>query len=243
MLYLTKEKDMKKLFVSLILTASVIQGCSDLGNKTTPSSEIKKETSLYIVDKSDVLQSGELIKDLPKEKIDDKEKTGLLLMREEEKLAKDVYITLYKKWNQRIFNNISLSEQTHMDAVAELLERYSIEDPVKDNDIGVFNSEDLQNLYNVLVELGNKSLVDALKVGATIEDLDIKDLDELLETTDNSDIKVVYENLIKGSRNHLRSFVSFIESQNETYTPKYITTEKYQNIISSKQEKGIIGIK
>ena len=54
--------------------------------------------------------------------------------------------------------------------------------------------------------------MDALIVGATVEDLDIKDLIDLLNKTDNPDIILVYNNLNKGSRNHLRAFIAQIES-------------------------------
>lgn len=163
---------------------------------------------------------------------------GLLLMREEEKLARDVYLTLGKKWNLPIFSNIARSEQTHMDMVKDLLDKYNIPDPVKDNSIGVFSNKKLDVLYNQLVEKGNKSLLDALLVGATVEDLDIKDLQDLLEDTQLADISFVYENLMRGSRNHLRAYVRQIEQRGGKYTPKYISRVYYQKVIDSSQEKG-----
>lgn len=41
----------------------------------------------------------------------------LLYMREEEKLARDVYITLYEKWGIPVFNNISNRESDHNDLI------------------------------------------------------------------------------------------------------------------------------
>ena len=70
----------------------------------------------------------------------DSEKYWLTYMREEEKLARDVYIFLYDKWGSQIFNNISVSEQTHMDAIKTLLDRYGIPDPVADKGPGVFTT-------------------------------------------------------------------------------------------------------
>ncbi len=81
------------------------------------------------------------------------------------------------------------------------------------NSIGAFNSTTIKELYTSLVNTGSKSLINALTVGATIEDLDIKDLEELLTTTDNEDIKIIYNNLIKGSKNHLRAFISQLRAQ------------------------------
>ena len=57
------------------------------------------------------------------------EAEGILYMREEEKLARDVYLTLHEKWEMPIFQNISSSEQTHTDAVKTLIDRYELDDP------------------------------------------------------------------------------------------------------------------
>lgn len=159
-------------------------------------------------------------------------------MREEEKLARDVYITLYKKWGVNIFTNISASEQTHMESVRLLLTKYNLTDPVGSNPVGVFNNVTLQTLYNQLVALGNTSLPDAYKAGATIEDLDIFDLTNALTGIDNHDIRLVYDNLTKGSRNHMRSFYKNILNVGSTYTPQYITQAEFDAIINSPMETG-----
>ncbi len=155
------------------------------------------------------------ITSLPTEPLNSAELTSLSFMREEEKLARDVYITLYNKWGVTIFTNISNSEQTHMDAILMLLSKYSLTDPVSNNAVGVFNNVTLQNLYNQLVAQGNISVLDAYKVGATIEDLDIFDLKNALLNNDNQDIKLVYDMLTKGSRNHIRSFYYIKKYSNE----------------------------
>jgi len=134
------------------------------------------------------------------------EKDGLIYMRLEEKLARDVYLTLGKIYNQKMFVNIPESEQRHMDAVKALLDKYEIPDPVSDNDIGSFANADFKKLYDELVTKGQKSFNDAMLVGKEIEEMDIKDLVERIEQTDNPDIKAVYENLKQGSENHLRAF-------------------------------------
>ncbi len=191
------------------------------------------------VDKSDYVNVSNLIADMPKGTLTDEEVKSLVQMREEEKLARDVYLTLADKWNLPVFSNIAKSEQTHTDAIKALLDRYGIEDPVKDDAVGVFTSDKLQKLYNDLVEEGSKSLMDALKVGATVEDLDIKDLEEFLKIVEgNDDIKIVYQNLMKGSRNHLRAFVRDIDREGGTYTPQFISKEEFEKIISSDWERG-----
>ncbi len=181
-----------------------------------------------------------LIADIPKSDLNGEEKSGLILMREEEKLARDVYVTLGDKWGLPIFTNISRSEQVHSDAVKILLDRYDIEDPIKDNATGVFTSLHLAELYNTLVKQGSRSLMDALLVGATIEDLDIKDLNELTARTDNEDIIVTYKNLNKGSRNHMRAFSRQISNRGGSYTPQYISKEEYETFLNSPHERGAI---
>ncbi|MEN6378311.1 MAG: DUF2202 domain-containing protein [Methanofastidiosum sp.] len=167
----------------------------------------------------------------------DSEKEDLLYMREEEKLARDVYIKLYEKWNVPIFNNISNSEQTHTDSINFLIVRYGLNDPFV-NEIGKFTNEELQSLYDSLMEKGNNSLEDALAVGATVEEVDIIDLEEAISNTDKADIKTVYENLMKGSRNHLRSFVSNMKSRGYSYTPQYLSQEEFDLIVNSQIERG-----
>ena len=168
------------------------------------------------------------------------EQAGLLYMREEEKLAHDVYVTLGEKWNVPVFQNIPQSEQTHMDAVKLLLGRYGLSDPATDKAIGVFTDAPLQGLYNDLVEQGSQSLAAALTVGATIEDLDIVDLQTRLAQTDKADIQLVYENLLKGSRNHLRAFTRTLTRQaGASYTPQYLSQKAFTEIVNTPMERGI----
>lgn len=175
---------------------------------------------------------------LPKQSLSQEEISDLFHMREEEKLARDVYLTLYNKWKLPIFRNISKSESWHMHMIKLLLEKYGLKDPVISDEIGLFKNQHLQALYNELVSQGSRSLIDALKVGVTIEDLDIKDLEEAINRTDNKDIKVVYQNLEKGSRNHLRAFIRVLKRYGGSYTPKYISQSYFEEIINSGIERG-----
>ena len=164
--------------------------------------------------------------------LNDAEKEALIFMREEEKLAHDVYVVMYELWGMRIFQNISGSEQSHTEAVKSLLDGYGVPDPAV-AEIGVFSNPDLQVLYNDLVTKGSQSLTDALLVGAAIEEIDILDLEERLAQTDNADIQHVFENLLKGSGNHLRAFTSsFMTQTGETYQPQYMSIMTYQAIVA-----------
>ena len=161
------------------------------------------------------------------------EKAGLIFMREEEKLARDVYITLGNQWNFQTFTNIAPSEQNHMDAVGTLLARYGIADPAAGKGIGQFTNPKLQALYNQLVQQGSVSLGEALKVGALIEETDIEDLLHELTLVRHNDIKQVYTQLEQGSENHLRAFVRSLAAQTgEVYQPQVLDQATYDAIIS-----------
>nr|WP_209476629.1 DUF2202 domain-containing protein [Thermococcus stetteri] len=177
------------------------------------------------------VKGEEDVSTLPVENLSPDEIEAILYMREEEKLARDVYLTLYKETGLTVFRNIEKSEETHMDMVLSLIEKYNLTDPVEGLEIGEFASPEMENLYNELVERGKTSELEALKVGAYIEELDIKDLDEWLEKVDNQDIRVVFENLRKGSKNHLRAFVNNIEKNGEEYRPAILSEEEYSEIV------------
>ena len=140
--------------------------------------------------------------------LSEKEKEALLFMREEEKLARDVYLALKEKWGLAVFSNIAESEQQHMDKVLYLLGKYELQDPALGP--GYFTDEVLQDLYEELMAKGVLSLIDALEVGVTIEVTDIEDIENYLELTDNNDIIQIFTNLLNGSENHLEAYNSHL---------------------------------
>lgn len=136
------------------------------------------------------------------------EAADLQHMREEEKLARDVYTVMDTKYGAsvRVFKNIATSESRHTLAVKRLLTTYNVADPVAADIPGVFTDPGLQQLYDSLVARGSTSLTAALQVGVAIEELDIGDLQECIARTTHTDVKRVYTNLLNGSGNHLRAF-------------------------------------
>ncbi len=144
--------------------------------------------------------------------ISPEEIAGLIHMRIEEKLARDVYTTFGNQYNYKAFLNIKLSEQNHMNAVKRMLDKYSIPDPIVSDEVGVFPDPVFQDLYNQFIAQGNVSLLEALTVGKTIEEIDIADLEAQLLIVDNPDIVRVYTNLKAGSENHLAAFIKCINA-------------------------------
>ena len=155
---------------------------------------------------------------------------SLLYMIEEEKLAFDVYTQMSSIYNQNPFNNIKSSEQTHINSIATILADNGV--TYTSLPAGSFNNPTLQNLYNQLVAQGQISLVEALKVGMTIEDVDIYDLEELKTQTQNPTIIATYDWLICGSKNHMRAFKNKLIMNGGTYTPQFITVAEYNAIIA-----------
>ncbi len=170
--------------------------------------------------------------------LDATETENLVYMREEEKLARDVYITLYQTWSLPVFDNIAASEETHTTSVEDMLEKYRVPDPVVDDTVGVFVDPYLASLYTTLVAQGSASSQAALYVGAAIEEIDMIDLQEAIDATDNDDIKQLYENLMSGSRNHLRAYVGQIENLGIVYEAQYLTQEEVDAIIDAPVERG-----
>jgi len=169
--------------------------------------------------------------------ISDEELNLLLEMKEEEKLAHDVYSALYENWGSRIFSNISLAEERHVNAIIRLLQYYGSADTLI-GETGVFAIDKFQTLYNDLVATGSVSLEEAFKTGVLIEEMDIKDLTEALKAVSNDNIILVFENLLKASRNHLRAFSREITKLGITYVPTYISQEDFNQFINSPMEYG-----
>jgi hypothetical protein len=161
------------------------------------------------------------------------EKEDLIFLREEEKLARDVYLTLYSKWGTPVFANIATSEQQHMDAILALLNTYKLPDPTVGKLVGEFVNEELQHLYDDLVAKGSQSALDALLVGGIIEETDIEDLVAAMETSRLANIDKTYSNLLNGSYNHLRAFASNISGlTGQPYVAQVVSQDTVDAILA-----------
>lgn len=160
---------------------------------------------------------------------------NLNFLLEEEKMARDVYLYLYDLYGVNIFNNISSSEQRHMDFVIEILDNYDLEYNYLDEH-GEFINQDIQTLYDQLTSKGDVSLLEAYLAGITIEDLDIFDLNNAIANTDKADLIEMYETLSCGSRNHMRAFYDKIKAEGSDYDPQYISSNLFSDIITGIHE-------
>lgn len=165
-------------------------------------------------------------------KLTDIETEGIKYIYEVEKVARDVYKHLYDKFGTPILNSVSQSEQQHMDIMKELIDKYKLDDPAKDNDYGEFDNSELQELYHDLIEQGTVSETAALSIAAMIEEFDIVDINKYIDQTNKKDIISAYEKLTKGSDNHLRLFVSNLKAKGVEYQPQYLSKEDFNQSVA-----------
>ena len=173
---------------------------------------------------------------LPLQVVDVVERADLEHMRQEEKLARDVYLALFQAHGTPAFANIADSEQSHMDLVAAMLVRYGIADPLPSDQPGVYRDQAFQDLYVMLVSFGRLSPLHAEVVGALVEDLDIVDLQHAIARTDNRDLATVWQNLARGSRNHLRSFDGLLGLRGFHWFGVFLTQAEVDAIVTAPRE-------
>ncbi|MDE8348095.1 MAG: DUF2202 domain-containing protein [Acidocella sp.] len=160
----------------------------------------------------------------------------LTAMREEEKVARDVYLRLFDRWGLRPFGKISGSEQSHMDMLLIMLDRHGLPDPVRRLDVGEFNSPQMQKLHDDLLARGLLSETEAVSTGLLIEELDIIDLRQAARRTSRPDLRLVYAKLEQGSRNHLRAFNRWLNGLAGHYDPVHLTRAEYDAIAKAEHE-------
>ena len=169
-----------------------------------------------------------------KRSITDDEMKSIKYMREKEKLGRDFYEQMTAKYDIKPFKSIAVTKQDNMDALKDLLDKFSIEDPVKSNDPGTYTSEKLTSMYKRLTEKAEISQTDALKSGAEIEELDIKTLDTYISKTTNTDIKDEFTKLQKAAESNLKMFVNNLSNKGVGYFPVHLTSEEFNKILSGK---------
>jgi hypothetical protein len=168
----------------------------------------------------------------------DRQSREWIFMLQEEKLARDVYSALYRKWNHRILWNIAGAESRHMNAITGLLGEAGIPDPLANLQEGQFSDDRFQEMYRTLVASGSESWSAALRVGLEIEEMDIADLRSVIQQTDSANARRVFENLQGGSENHLRAFAGQLKTVGGTYVATHLKQEEFDAIAHSRKHAG-----
>jgi hypothetical protein len=223
---------MREIFLAAVLVASALIGGAFAMPPADRGALLDENSATFF----DVVSIREAVAAMPEADLNESETEGILFMIEEEKLARDAYWTFDDQYSLPVFEKIAEAEETHMDSVKVLMEKYGLDDPILE--AGRFANPDLQALYDDLVERGSTSMEEALRVGAVIEETDIQDLKDRLVETDNEDIKMVYESLLRGSRNHLRAFANNLERRGIGYTPTILSQEEFDQIVGTQIERG-----
>jgi hypothetical protein len=234
---LNRRTALRRLGATLTATAlaATLLACGGGGGEGGPAMSVNGNG----VSSFDAPQLGATLSGYAMQPVSAAEAEGLAYMREEEQLAHAVYAASATRWTAvPLFANIAASESTHTAAVKTLLDRYSLSDPLAGLPATSFRTPAFTQLYEQLVAASALSLVQALQVGAQIEELDIHDIQVRLASVDNSDIQLVYDNLQRGSRNHLRAFMSQLRQLGGTYTPQYLSQAEFDAILAAPMESG-----
>jgi len=186
----------------------------------------------------DLVALDEWLRTVPNEPLSDAESAAILFAREEEKMDRDAFRIFDDQYALDAFTRMTESEQTHMSAVGLLIQKYGLTDPVTNDATGVFENQDILALYEDFIAQGDDSAAAALAAGAGMQELTIMDLADGLEVTDNRDVECVFENLQKGSRNHLRRLVRLLDNRNVDYVPTYLPQADFDAIVDSPMEQG-----
>jgi len=236
-------KTIKSLLITGLLSSIFLYtGCTSKDEIISTNESANDIDAIYktvLVASAEIDPDSTCFSSFPLQDLNEIEIKALSQMREEELLAQDIYLQLYEIYKYPVFKFIAKSEAWHTGVVKNLIDRYQLTDPAANHEIGIFNNPDIQILHDALLNKGKLSGTEALRVGATIEDVDIFDLQNLLSNgIDNQDIGSAFQNLMKGSRNHLRAFIRVLSYGGNTYTPQFITQEEFNLIISSPHEAG-----
>jgi len=177
------------------------------------------------------------------EVLDFNEQTHLVFTCEEEKLARDVYRVLNRRFPELgVFTDMEANKEHTRCALLDLMRKYRVSVPRVNDNVGVFSwgiyGRYFTEKYLVLTNQGSSSPLNALYVGAFMEELNILDINECPKVivdinnginevtacgrnyTRNPDVLRIYDSLLDESRKHLRLLVQEIERQ--------IGTGKYQ---------------
>jgi hypothetical protein len=216
-----------KLFLVLAIALIAFASCSENIGTEEEVAAIAAETDEKSVEVAALCGTCDFTGTLTEAEV-----TSLMLMREEEKFAREVYLAMNTLYNYRVFANIAKSENAHTSAVLYIMKGFGLTDP---SPVGAkeFSNPLFTDLYAQLTAKGSVSIVEALKVGAFIEEYDIADLQRHLEETENATVAKVYGNLLRGSKFHLKAFTNALKAQGATYIPTVISEEEYQDIVNN----------
>ena len=130
-------------------------------------------------------------------------------MREEERVARDLYEQLADTSGSLVFTRIAASEQRHLDAVENLMEMQGMDPDAAGRTVGEYAVPSLQTAYDTWLDQGTESAEEAFTVGVDLETQDIADL-KTLDPASGTPAERVVAALLQGSRHHLAAFTAAV---------------------------------
>ena len=170
--------------------------------------------------------------------VNEDEKQNLIFTYQEEKVAYDFYTAMFAKWNEKVFENISSAEKTHMEHVQSLMTELGISNDGISGSAGEFSNKDLQSEYDLLMKTGGYSFTDALIAAARYEEQDISDLKKFISASANEKVQTLFGCLGKASENHVRAFVKNLKREGINFKPTILSQDEFNAILSAKNEPG-----
>ncbi|MEN8727783.1 MAG: DUF2202 domain-containing protein [Sulfurovum sp.] len=207
---------MKNDLLKSLLVVSVVSMLVGCGSGSSVTSGVDGE----VVPDAPVGVDEEVVPDAPVSILSQELKDSITYMYNEEGLAYDVYMNIYKVQPVNQLQNIAMNSETkHIEEVNNLAIKYDLNmTQYPDTDVpysiegigdGNYSVEPIQDLYTLLYDKGINSRQDALEVGCMVEVVDIDDLDEYIELAEESnasDVLAVFNILISGSYKHYWTF-------------------------------------
>jgi hypothetical protein len=151
-------------------------------------------------------RDGSCLSTVPTGTLSDAQKSTLVAMAQEEKLARDLYTAFAARYDAVVFDRIARSETQHLAMIRTLLDRYGLADPTAGKPAGQFSDATVQVTYDQLLARGTANLTAALEVGEEVERTDIADLRAALNGMTAADVTRVYTMLLHASERHLAAF-------------------------------------
>jgi hypothetical protein len=158
---------------------------------------------------------------------------ALQFQLDEERMAGELYLALGEKHAAQPFRNIPRAEARHRALLENLATRAGL--PARPApERGHFATAVIQARYDTLLARGQVSLIEALKVGALVEEQDIADLRALAATTDHPELKAAIAALERGSRHHLNAFVRNLRARGVEYEAQVLPPAELSQLTTTR---------
>src|SRR6476620_4362177 len=162
------------------------------------------------------------------------ETKALINLHDNQKLSLFVYDSLYAIWGINPFGNIRSAESQHVNFLDDVADNYALELETNEpgNSAATFTTPQAETIYQESISKGSLSVVDALKMGARLEEMSLQVLHNAKAVTIKSDLLHTFDILAMGSKNNLQAFNRRLKMYGITYEPGFLEQKDFRNIIN-----------